>query len=99
MSRLKRKLAKVIEQEMLDQHGLVVSVDPDNDFAIAQGFYRSSHFSSAYRWTGLTIEDGMSIGPVIDSYDTMTDCARYGVILVKDRRNPMHYEATARIKN
>ncbi len=99
MSHLRIKLAKVIEREMLEQHGLEVIVDPFKDFYIAKGFYRTSRYSGAYRWTSYMTIPGLSVGPMVDSYDTMTDAAKNGIILVRDRNSAFSYEATARNKN
>ncbi len=99
MSRLRIKLAQVIEREMLEQFGLVVIVDPIKGFAIAQGFYRTNTHSDTYRWTAFTTIPGLSVGPMIDSYDTMTDSAKHGIILMKDGRRASTYEATARNQN
>jgi hypothetical protein len=98
VSRLRRKLAEVIAREMLEQHDLVVTVDLDK-FAIATGFHRTDPASDAFRWTASCRIPGLQVGPVIDSYDTMTECARHGIILVKDARRAATYEATARNRN
>jgi hypothetical protein len=98
VSRVRRKLAQVIEQEMLAQHGRIVTVDPIKGFEIARGFYRTSQ-ADCYRWTATAILDGMTVGIRIDSYDTMTESAKHGIILVQDSRRPSTYDATARNKN
>jgi hypothetical protein len=99
MSRLRQKLAKVIEQAMLAQHGHIVTVDPIKGFQIATGFYRTNSHSDCYRWSATAMFDGLTVGAQIDSYDTMTESAKHGIILMKDSRRPASYDATARNKN
>lgn len=96
-SRLFVRLAKMIEKEMLEQHGIVVEADPAS-ISIPIGFYRTSAHADCYRWTATTRIPGLQVGPIIDCYDTVTDSARYGFILMKDRR-PNIYDATARNRN
>jgi hypothetical protein len=98
VSRLRQKLAQVIEQAMLEQHGHVITVDPIKGFEIASGYYRTSQ-ADCYRWSATAVFDGLTLGPRIDSYDTMTESARHGIILVKDHRQTTTYDATARNKN
>lgn len=98
-SRVRVKLARMIEKEMLDQHGIVVEVDPVKSFSIASGFYRTSEHADTYRWTCSSRIPGLNVGPMIDSYDTMTECGRYGFVLQKDARRASTFEATARNKN
>lgn len=50
----------------------------------AQGWYRTSPRSDAYRWTGFAQYGGTRVSLV--SFSQMTDCARYGVTVAAEDR-------------
>jgi hypothetical protein len=55
-------------------------VDPAS-FTPAQGWCRSAPHADTYRWEAFANGPGRAW---LTSYDTMTDCARYGVIVDDD---------------
>lgn len=97
MSRLRIRLARAIELAVLEQCDREVIVDPINGFSIATGFWRTNRHSDSYRWScTAALKEAPGVKLLIDSYDTMTECARNGITLCKDRSRAITYEATAR---
>ncbi len=74
----RRRLAKRIEEAFLSQHGIEATCDPET-ISFATGFYRTSNQSDMYRWTAPCRLKGLTVGPLLDSYDTATDCAKRGI--------------------
>jgi hypothetical protein len=97
MSRLRIRLADMIT-EALAAEGRIVTPAPEA-FTIAQGFYRTNASSDTYRWEYNAPVEGLQISIKVESYDTMTDCAKKGIVLIRDRSGIMTYEATAKAKN
>lgn len=79
------KVRERLAARLQNEHQIVV------DFLeAAQGRERSDWRQDIFRWTAhgtRILTDGTKVRCVIDSYDTMTDCARYGVRLVGDTFN------------
>lgn len=96
MSKLRIKLAKMIEAQFLEQDGKVVKVDPD-DLDPAQGWYRTSHHADCYRWEGMagwSFEAGSILAISLYGADTMTSMVKNGIVLTKDRETS--YDVHAR---
>lgn len=82
MSVTRRRLAKRIEEAFAEQHNIIVSCDPET-ISFATGFYRTSNQSDMYRWTAPCRLEGLTVGPVLDSYDTATECVKRGINITR----------------
>lgn len=91
---------KRLATRLLEDHGITVEI-----LGAAQGRERSDWRQDIYRWHASgsrTLPNGDRLTCIsIDSYDTMTACARYGMDLVGDvgyegRRSSTSLEAHAK---
>jgi hypothetical protein len=78
MSRLRKRLAKMIEEALLE-HGIEATVDP-NDLDPATGWYRTSPQADCYRWEGFAKykDPALSIQISVNSYTTMSQIVKSG---------------------
>lgn len=84
MSHLRKRLAKMLEEAMLETTGRVITMNP-KDFVIAQGFYRTDSRSDSYRWEAYAFEGRVRI--CFSSYSTMTAIVKSGAAkVVRDTR-------------
>ena len=92
-SAVRARLARRIEEAFLAQHGMDVTCDP-KEIYFPRGYYRTNVHADTYRWTAYCTKSGTRAGPSVDSYDTATSCARFG-ILIDHMGYGRGYEATA----
>lgn len=69
MGRVREKLHSLLEAEGFS----AIEIAP------AMGHYRSSPYSDVHRWDGSAIKAGDHVRTSVYSWDTMTDCAKYGI--------------------
>lgn len=89
VSKLQERLKKRLAAE-----GFIVDF-----FVITTGWWRTSPQADCYRWeawgTHPDFPDSPNLRLNLGSYDTMTDCARYGFKFLKDER--FHWEVFANL--
>jgi hypothetical protein len=61
----------------------------------ARGYWRTDHRSHAYRWEGVG-ENLLGLPVNFGSYDTMTACARGGVVLDRESNRGGFFEVSAK---
>lgn len=66
--------------ELLEEEGFIVSA---YDLKPAQGYWRSNPFVDVYRWEAYG-KDSKGITTSFDSWNTMGDCVKYGIEVVRD---------------
>lgn len=96
VSRLRIRLAAILEEAMLEQHDQEISVDPE-DFIIAEGFYRTDSRSDSYRWEVYAQIVGMRVKISLCSYTTMTKIVQSkGCVIARETGSQSYavYDAT-----
>lgn len=53
----------------------------DIQIQAATGYYRTSTYDDTYRWEGYATRSGDGVRLAIGSWDTMTACAKYGIVV------------------
>jgi hypothetical protein len=87
MSRLRKRLAKMIEEALLKQHNIEATVDPE-DLHPATGWYRTSSQADCYRWEGFGSykDPSLRIQISLCGWTRMTQIVKSGgAILTHDR--------------
>lgn len=80
--RIRFRLAALLSKQMSEQEGIPIDIDCDRDMWIQQGGYRHVHWDLA-RWGADFHASGRYFS--VYSWDTMTDCVRYGLTVDKRR--------------
>lgn len=75
------KLAAMLSRIMAEQEGIPISIDCDSDMWIQQGGYRHATWDLAAWGTNFVAAGGRHF--TVYSWDTMTDCVRYGITVDK----------------
>ncbi len=76
MSDLRARLAKLFLAE-----GYIVK---EEEFYPARGHYRSSPYADCFRWEAFGHAVGGGPSVYFTSWETMTKCAKRGIVLTKD---------------
>jgi len=96
-----RRLARMLNEALKAYYGSdEYTVDP-NEIYLATGFYRTSKYADVQRWWAVVRWKpflGGSNGALgnIGSWDTMTDCIKFGIELRRDRNRAHDFDAMSK---
>lgn len=78
--------------ELIAAQGYTVAPE---DLMPQTGAWRTDHRLDVCRWESVAFVDGNGRRWMVQCWDTMSDCVRYGVTIERDGRNPSYLEVSA----